>query len=256
MRSDPFFVSVIIPVYNGEAFLAEAALSVLRQHYEPLELIIVDDGSTDRTAEVAANLAGDVRYVYQPNRGAPAARNKGLKMARGNVIAFLDADDLWHENKLRLQLARLASHPLAELIVGYSQLLVPTASEPNFSNLSKFERFGEPWLFLNLASAVFRTSVFEKVGLFDQELSQTDDLDWFMRARESKISMIVHHEVVLFHRRHKHNITNQREVNHLDHLKMLKKSLDRRRKRGHGVVPEEHDMTALPKFSDYAEKAA
>ncbi len=85
MPSDSFFVSVIMPVYNGEAFLAEAALSVQRQHYEPLELIIVDDGSTDGTAEVAANLAGHVRYVYQPNRGAPAARNRGLKMARGNV---------------------------------------------------------------------------------------------------------------------------------------------------------------------------
>ena len=255
MRSDPFFVSVIIPVYNGEAFLAEAALSVLRQHYEPLELIIVDDGSTDGTAEVAANLSGNVRYIYQPNRGAPTARNKGLKMARGNVIAFLDADDLWYQNKLKHQLARLANNPLAEVIVGYSQLLVPAASESNLSKLSKFERFGEPWLFLNLASAVFRTSVFEKVGLFDQELSQTDDLDWFMRARELKVSMIVHHDVVLFHRRHKHNITNQKEVNHLDHLRMLKKSLDRRRKRGNGVVPEGHDMTSLPNFSDYAEKS-
>ena len=199
MSSDPFFVSVIIPVYNGEAFLAEAVESVQRQAYQPLELIIVDDVSTDGTAEVAANLPGHVRYVCQPNHGAPAARNKGLKMARGNVIAFLDADDLWHENKLALQLARLASNPSAEVIVGYSQLLVPTASE---SKLSKFERFGEPWLFLNLASAVFRKSVFEKVGLFDQELSQTDDLDWFMRARELKVSMIVHHDVVLFHRRH------------------------------------------------------
>ena len=243
MPSDPFFVSVIIPVYNGEAFLAEAALSVQRQAYQPLELIIVDDGSTDGTADVAAHLAGNVRYVYQPNRGAPAARNKGLKMARGNVIAFLDADDLWHQNKLALQLARLANNPLADVIVGYSQLLVPTASE---SKLSKFERFGEPWLFLNLASAVFRTSVFEKVGLFDQELSYADDLDWFMRARELKVQMVVHKEIVLFHRRHKNNLTNQKELEQLYQLRMLKKSLDRRRKRGNGVV------RPLPAWSDLA----
>jgi len=249
MPSDPFFVSVIIPVYNGEAFLAEAALSVQRQAYQPLELIIVDDGSTDGTAEVAANVAGNVRYVYQPNRGAPAARNKGLKMARGNVIAFLDADDLWHENKFELQLARLASNPSSEVIVGYSQLLVPTALESKLSKLSKFERFGEPWLFLNLASAVFRKSLFEKVGSFDQELSYADDLDWFMRARELKVQLVVHQEIVLFHRRHKNNLTNQKEVNQLYNIRMLKKSLDRRRKRGNGVVRR------LPKFSNYAEKS-
>ena len=246
MSSDPFFVSVIIPVYNGEAFLAEAVESVQRQAYQPLELIIVDDGSTDGTAEVAANLPGHVRYVCQPNHGAPAARNKGLKMARGNVIAFLDADDLWHENKLALQLARLASNPSAEVIVGYSQLLVPTALESKLSKLSKFERFGEPWLFLNLASAVFRTSVFEKVGLFDQELSYADDLDWFMRARELKVQMVVHKEIVLFHRRHKNNLTNQKELEQLYQLRMLKKSLDRRRKRDNGVV------RPLPAWSDLA----
>ncbi len=95
MTNNDFFVSVIIPVYNGDAYLLDAVDSIQRQHYKPLEIIIIDDGSTDSTAEIAADLRGDVRYVYQPNSGPSAARNKGLRMARGEVIGFLDVDDLW-----------------------------------------------------------------------------------------------------------------------------------------------------------------
>ena len=92
---DKPFVSVIIPAYNGEAYLAEAVESTQRQNYHPLEIIIVDDGSTDGTAQIATSFKGEVRYMYQPNSGGPAAgRNRGLKMARGEVIAFLDQDAL------------------------------------------------------------------------------------------------------------------------------------------------------------------
>src|SRR5712692_8045370 len=123
MKSDPFFVSVIVPVYNGEAFLAEAVDSIQRQAYQPLETIIVDDGSTDGTAGIAARFKDNVRYVYQSNNGPPAARNKGLKMARGNVIGFLDADDLWSENKLELQLAYLAEDSSVEIVLGHTQYI-------------------------------------------------------------------------------------------------------------------------------------
>src|SRR5579871_1893267 len=93
--------SVIIPVYNAEAFLAQAVESVRRQTVKPLEIIVVDDGSTDNSAQVAARL--DVHYIYQPNRGPAAARNRALTAARGQFIAFLDADDLWPDNKLAMQ---------------------------------------------------------------------------------------------------------------------------------------------------------
>ncbi len=100
-------VSAIIPVYNGEAFLADAVKSILKQNYQPLEIIIVDDGSTDSTAQVGARFGDAVRYHYQSNAGPPAARNKGLQMARGNVITFLDVDDLWRNDKLQLQISHL-----------------------------------------------------------------------------------------------------------------------------------------------------
>lgn len=116
-------VSVIIPVYNGEAFLAEAVESIQRQNCHSLEIIIVDDGSTDSTGSVVASLQADVRYVYQPNNSGPAAaRNRGLQMAQGNVIGFLDADDdLWPDNKLAVQLACLAAQPRTEIVLGYVQ---------------------------------------------------------------------------------------------------------------------------------------
>ena len=99
-----YFISSIIPVYNGEKFLAPAIESIIKQSYSPIEIIIIDDGSTDATAEVVKNFKDqNIIYIYQPNSGAPVARNKGLSMAKGNIISFLDADDLWPIDKLKLQ---------------------------------------------------------------------------------------------------------------------------------------------------------
>src|SRR3982074_3555445 len=95
-------VSVIVPVYNGERFLAETLQSIINQQYRPLELIVIDDGSTDQTARIATSVS-EVRYFYQRNQGVANARNAGLAAARGELIAFLDADDLWQPNKLSLQ---------------------------------------------------------------------------------------------------------------------------------------------------------
>lgn len=234
---EPFFISVIIPVYNGADFLSEAIASIQQQNYQPLEIIIVDDGSTDDTAKIVATIADSVRYIYQPNQGAPAARNRGLEMACGDIITFLDADDQWCKNKLQLQLAQLKSQPATEIVIGHSQLLVSGIDS------SAFEAFGKPWLFLNLASALFRNTAFDKVGLFDSELHQSDDLDWFMRAREMNISIAIHPEKVLLHRRHQHNITNQTAENNLYQIRMLKKSLSRRRSQHREVEP-------LPQFSE------
>ena len=106
MAFNTLSVSVIIPVYNGGKFLAEAINSILSQKHSPIEIIVIDDGSTDNTSEVAMSYGNRVHYVYQENKGAPAARNHGLRLASGNIIASLDADDIWAENKLKKQLAQ------------------------------------------------------------------------------------------------------------------------------------------------------
>ena len=99
-------VSCIVPVFNGERYLAEALDSILAQTYRPVDLIVVDDGSTDGTAQVAAGYGERITYLYQENSGPAAARNKGIDAAQGEFVAFLDADDVWHEEKLARQMVR------------------------------------------------------------------------------------------------------------------------------------------------------
>jgi glycosyltransferase involved in cell wall biosynthesis len=227
MNSEQFFVSVIIPVYNGEKYLAEAVESIHLQNYEPIEIIIVDDGSTDNTAKIATSFKdSNIHYIYQPNSGPPVARNRGIRMARGNVITFLDVDDLWSNDKLQLQLAHLRQDESVEIVLGHTQLERVTGFE---KGRHKSEKWAIPTLAMSMGSASFRKSVFDKVGLFDESQSYCDDMDWFMRARELGNCILVHPEVTLYYRRHRNNMTNQIELGNHHMLRMLKKSLDRRR---------------------------
>ncbi len=109
MRNNPL-VSVIIPVYNGERYLAEAIGSVLAQTYTPFELIIIDDGSSDNSSGIARSFK-EVRYYHQSNQGVAAARNAGISFAHGGFIAFLDQDDIWMHDKLSVQMDYLLQHP-------------------------------------------------------------------------------------------------------------------------------------------------
>lgn len=231
MNAVPLTVSVIMPVYNGASFLAEALGSVQRQQVQPLEVIIVDDGSTDETAAIAAEFVkdGPCRYFYQPNRGPSAARNKGLSLARGNVIAFLDVDDLWPEDKLARQLACLQDKPQVQVVMGRTQCLRlnETAAAPRH-----FEPFSTPFLTVCLGSALYRQSVFERVGLFDETLRFSEDVDWFMRAREQNTPMQVLQETTLFYRLHSDNMTRATDLRDFSFVHVLKRSLDRRRARG------------------------
>jgi len=227
VKSNPPFVSVIIPVYNGEEFLSEAVESVQRQGYQPLEIIVVDDGSTDGTERIAAALKDVVRYVYQPNSGPPSARNQGVRAARGDVIAFLDADDLWSENKLECQLSYLAADPTVQVVQGPLQLI---RRDGGVGGKERFSTFLPPRMTLSLGSALFRRSVFDQIGLLDESLPYNDDVDFFFRIRECGIPILVHDEVTYFYRRHEHNITNQRQPNEYYFVVALKKSHDRRQK--------------------------
>jgi glycosyltransferase involved in cell wall biosynthesis len=216
-------VSVVIPVFNGERFLREAVESVLAQKYSPVEIIIVDDGSTDGTATVARSLSETVRYLHQTNQGPAAARNRGIKQARGSLIAFADADDLWPADKLEMQLPYLITAPAIEIVMGRIQQVLLSAT--------KADEFAEPAFSVNLGSAVIRKSVFERVGLFDETMRYSEDVDWFMRARETGVAITTIDAVTLFYRQHEQNMTRGKSTSELNVLKALKKSLDRRRDR-------------------------
>jgi glycosyltransferase involved in cell wall biosynthesis len=222
---DPL-LSVVIPVFNGERFLREAVESVLAQKYSPLEIIIVDDGSTDGTAELVRSLPETVRYLHQPNQGPAAARNRGIEQAQGSLIAFADADDLWPEDKLGLQLPYLIGNEATEIVMGRIQQVVLSET---VNGQTQAEEFAEPAFSVNLGSAVIRKSVFERVGLFDETMRYSEDVDWFMRAREGGAAIITIDAVTLLYRQHDQNMTRGKSTTELNVLKALKRSLDRRR---------------------------
>ena len=234
-------ISVIIPVYNGEEYLAEALESVIAQAYRPIEIIVVDDGSTDGTATVASRFNESIRYTYQQNSGPASARNRGLRMALGKVIGFLDADDLWVENKLELQLGRLASDPSLQFVIGLAQSVEILGLVDGKHRLGKLS---DPTFFPNVGSMLFKRAVFDAVGFLDETLRFCEDWDWLMRARELSVPMLIHQDVTLIYRRHRENMTNQIEVMQNYFVRLLKKSLDRRRQ---GPLPP----TSLPKLADF-----
>jgi glycosyltransferase involved in cell wall biosynthesis len=240
--TSPFFVSVIVPVYNGEQFLAQAIENIQQQNYQPLEIIVVDDGSTDGTAEIATQFKDQIRYVYQPNRGPSAARNRGIKMAAGDVIAFLDVDDLWPQNTLKSQLNCLASNPSVDVVQGFIQKMqLSTSAEGE----QFFEPESKPHINVNVGSLILRKSVFEKVGFFDETMHYSEDTDYWLRLKESGISMMILNQVTLFYQKHQSNITNGKEYMRNDgFIMVLKRFLDRRRQKS------ENASTSLP-FSFY-----
>lgn len=120
-------VSVIMPVHNGAQFLREAIESALAQDYTPVEIIVVDDGSTDATPQILASFGSRIRHIRQTNSGAAAARNAALQASRGEYLAFLDADDLWLPQKLRVQIDYLGSHPDVDLVASSWKVLSETA---------------------------------------------------------------------------------------------------------------------------------
>jgi glycosyltransferase involved in cell wall biosynthesis len=233
MKTSRFFVSVIIPVHNGAKFLPEAIQSVQTQNYQPLEIIIVDDGSIDKTATVVDRYRPQVKnlvYHYQARQGVSAARNQGIRLAQGNAIVFLDADDLLAPNSLQRGLNYLRQDASVDIVQGYVQELKLSILETSLEKEQlQFELLNRPHFNFNLGSAIYRQSVFEQVGFFDESLSLSEDVDWFMRAWESQVNILVIQQVSLFYRKHFQNTTYGTTIQTNGFLNALKKSLDRRR---------------------------
>lgn len=217
-------VSVIIPVYNGEQYLAEALDSVWAQDYRPLEVIVIDDGSTDRTAEIArAN--SNVGYVYQPNQGHAAAKNAGIARATGDLLAFLDADDLWLPRKLTAQVEYLCHHPGAGYVITRMDIrLEPGVAWPAFLNRQHY--LGHPPCFLPSALLACK-SVFEQIGGFDTSYRHANDGDWFFRARDAGISMGILPEVLVRKRIHGVNLSYEKSIM-LETMRVVRNSVKRK----------------------------
>lgn len=247
MNHNEFFVSVIIPVFNGADFLLPTVNHVLAQDYQPLEIIVVDDGSTDNTKEVAARLGERIRYFYQPNSGPAAARNLGIQQAQGNIIAFLDVDDLWSYDKLQLQLAYLSDRPEVDIVQGRIIKQIVAADAANPQNLQVVETSGS-YQYINLGSAIYRRTVFDRVGLFDATMRYAEDVDWFLRAWEQRVNKKVIDEVTLYYRLHAENMTKGKSLVELGFVRVFKKHLDRVRQAESKLPPLPQDFPSSQEY--------
>ena len=223
-------ISVIMPVYNGEKFIKEAIDNILGQNYPALEIIVVDDGSTDNTKNIIDKLPVDIRYFPQTNDGPASARNKGIRDASGKYILFLDVDDLWPENNIHLLLNEIEKDKNLEVVRGYAQLM-------KTDEKGKMEFIGNPRDSFPdyIGAGIYRREVFEKVGLYDPAMKFGEDADWFNRARELNIPMKRLDAVTLYVRRHGGNMTEGKSLLELNALKVFKKALDRQRNTGKNI---------------------
>lgn len=225
-------ISGIVPVFNGERYLGETLNSMLAQTHSPLEIIVVDDGSTDGTTDVVAKYGDKVRYLRQENSGPAVARNRGLDAAQGEYIAFLDADDLWHPEKLTRQMGRFEARPELDLCITYIQnFWIPELAE-------EAERYRDQPLSRPAAGYIGQTllarrRIFETVGQFNPVLRHSETRDWFLRAQESGAVLEILPEVLVYRRLHEANTIRSHALasaSRDEYLQLVKASLDRRRR--------------------------
>ena len=178
-------VSVIVPVYNGEKYIREAIDSVLNQSYKDFEVIVIDDGSKDNTLSIIKEYDGKIRWKSQENKGQASATNEGVKMAEGEYVAYLDADDVCMPERLEVQVKYLDNHPNVGLVYsGYYQIngagevkrIVKARPHDNFVLLQTD--------YIARSTVMHRKNCLEEVGLFDESISGDDDWDMWIRISE------------------------------------------------------------------------
>jgi len=237
-------ISIVIPVYNAAPFLAEALSSVFAQDHRPIEVILVDDGSTDESLAIAKAWSPALRIVQQENSGQAAARNRGLELARGPYIAFIDADDIWPMGKLSRHLRVLHGRSDLDLVLGRVQVdYQASAGEATMI----FRDPGQNVALFVFGAGLFRRSLFDRAGLLSEDLRNTEDVDWFMRAREAGACWLLLDEVALIYRRHGENLTERIPLERSEIFRVLARSAARRRLRWGAAIP------ALDRLTDRRE---
>lgn len=222
MNNSNSLISIIIPVYNSDLYIKEAIESILIQKYKPIEIIVVDDGSTDSSAKVIKQFS-EVKYIYQENSGPAKARNKGLLIAEGEFVTFIDADDIYINNSLWEQLTYLKGNPAVDIVEGRIQRMF------KHNKTDRFITKATPFYHCSLSCSLYRKSVFKTVGVLEGKLTYGEDADWFMRAWENNI---VKHRIdltVLLYRRHGKNMTNNITAKNQGKTLLFKLKLERQK---------------------------
>lgn len=236
-------VSVILPVRDGAAFLGAAMRSVLGQ--DVAQLIVIDDMSGDATPDLLADAArADARVQVLAGLGAgpAAARNLGLGAATGDVIGFVDADDLWPAGKLALQLARLARAPHADVVSGLVRYF-EKPDETGLAPLAGARSFDTAHV--NLGAALFRRAAFDRVGTFDADLRYSEDVDLMFRMMDDGLAVTVLNAPMLYYRRHPAQMTAAKTGEEQRDFRTVMARTALRRRAGNIVAP--------PKLADLIE---
>jgi glycosyltransferase involved in cell wall biosynthesis len=220
-------VSVVIPAHNAERYLAEAIDSALAQTLPPLEILVLDDGSEDGTAAVASGFGPPVICHSGPQTGIGATRNRGVEEARGDYVAFLDADDLWLPRKLELQLAAFDENPRPDIAFALMrQFISPDLDEQESAGLVCREGLDPGY---SPSSVIAPREVFRRVGPFETGLRVGEFIDWMARARELGLREHVVQHHLASRRIHGRNETIRQRDGLSDFAHILKAALDRRR---------------------------
>jgi glycosyltransferase involved in cell wall biosynthesis len=217
-------ISVIIAVKNGERFLARAIESVLAQTVAADEFLVIDGQSTDDTAAVARKFP--IQYILQPDDGLANARNLGIRLARGEFIAFLDADDEWHAEKLEWQLRAMRQEPILQYTTTWMQFRLEADAHAN-----RARKAGTVPRECSTPSALMaRRALFEQLGGFDPTYPIGCDVDWFIRARDNEIPTMTVPRVLLYKRLHQANLSGNIQQNRQDMFQIAKQSIARQRR--------------------------
>ena len=214
-------ITVVIPCHNGERYLEETLASVLHQTWRPIDVVVVNDGSTDNSAALAERLGDPIRVVSQSQRGPAAARNCGIATARGDLIAFIDQDDLWVPEKLTMQMAAFEADPALDVCVGYIQRFRDTAH-------GRVKR-GKPVPGYLSVTLLAKRALFD-LHLFDAARKYSDSADWFLHVQAAGYNIRLLPDLLTLHRDHADNLSlTHGDESRQEFLHLLKAKIDRER---------------------------
>ena len=223
---DAKLISVIVPVYQGEKYLAEALDSIFAQSYRPIEVLVVDDGSTDATVSIAKSYP-EVRYCFQANQGHCVAKNTGLANCTGDFVTCLDADDYWPPDNLEIQAAYLEAHPELGCVIGKVwNFLENGTSMPRWISEAMMTEDGGGWA---LGASLTHRWVLERLGHLNSQFWHGNDLDWFIRMRETGIPVNFIPNILLHRRIHGDNLSKDQNALARERVRILKAHMDRQR---------------------------
>lgn len=219
-------ISVIIPIHNGSHYIEETFASVAQQDYPDIEIILVDDGSTDDLSSALERIQTPFKLIRQKQQGPASARNAGIRESQGEWIAFLDADDMWTPMALKVMAHDLVIHPNAGVVHGTS---VTFRKDPDSGSYVNAYHPREKYPF-SIAGGLYRRSAFERIGYFDDTLLHGEDTDWYWRASEAGLPIVNIAENVLKVRMHDANMTADEKAAERGMLQVFQRRIHRKQK--------------------------